>query len=89
MLLKNLTNRLICSFETSITQTPICISIKLLFEFILPSVANSSPPLRHLRQVAMLPWRYNVEMGTATRYTLRRNTVSIMKGLVWFNVLTI
>jgi len=31
-------------------------------------------------QVAVLPWRYDAEMGTAIRYTLRRNTASIMKG---------
>jgi len=33
--------------------------------------------------IAVLPWRYVAEMGTATRYTLRQNTVSIMKGLVF------
>jgi len=33
-------------------------------------------------QVALLPWRYDAEMGTATRYTLQRNTASILR--VWF-----
>jgi len=33
-------------------------------------------------QVAMLPWRYVVEWAPQTRYMLRRNTASIMKGLV-------
>jgi len=35
-------------------------------------------------QVAVLPWRYDAEMGISTCYTLRRNTASIMKGLFWF-----
>jgi len=40
-------------------------------------------------QVAVLPWRYDAELGAMTRswapqirYTLRRNTASMMKGLV-------
>jgi len=35
-------------------------------------------------QVAVLPWRYDAEMGSwapKTNYTLRRNTASIMKSL--------
>jgi len=32
---------------------------------VLHSVANGSSPLQHLRQVAVLPWRYDTEMGTA------------------------
>jgi len=32
--------------------------------------------------VAVMPWRYDMELGTATRYTFRLNTASIMKGLV-------
>jgi len=37
-------------------------------------------------QVAMLPWRYNAKMlAPQTRYTLRRNTASIMKSLVLVN----
>jgi len=31
----------------------------------------------------VLPWHYAAGMGT--RYTLRRNATSIMKGLIWFN----
>jgi len=30
----------------------------------------------------MLPWRYNAGWAPQTRYTLRRNTASRMKGLV-------
>jgi len=33
-------------------------------------------------QVTVLPWRYDAELAPQTRYTLWRNTVSIMKGLV-------
>jgi len=32
---------------------------------ILHSVANGSPCFNIYTQVAMLPWRYNAEMGTA------------------------
>jgi len=35
----------------------------------------------------VLPWRYDAEIGSwtsQTRYTLRRNTANIMKGLVCF-----
>ena len=42
------------------------------------SVANDSPPLRRFFG-AVLPRRQAAEMGPATRYTLRRNTASIMK----------
>jgi len=28
-------------------------------------------------KIALLPWRYDTELNTATRYTLRRNTASI------------
>ena len=42
------------------------------------SVANDSPPLRRFFG-AVSPRRYAAEMGPATRYTLRRNTASIMK----------
>ena len=42
------------------------------------SVANDPPPLRHFFG-AVLPRRQAAEMGPATRYTLRRNTASIMK----------
>jgi len=33
----------------------------------------------------VLPWRYDAEMAPQTRYALRRNTASIMKGVteVW------
>jgi len=31
--------------------------------------------------VAVLPWRYDTEIAPKTRYTLRRNTASITKGL--------
>ena len=41
------------------------------------SVDSASPPLRHVFG-AVLPLRL-AEMGPATRYTLRRNTASIMK----------
>ena len=41
-------------------------------------VANGSTPLRCFFG-AVLPWHYAVEMGLATRFTLRRNTGSIMK----------
>jgi len=30
----------------------------------------------------VLPWRCDAEMAQQTRYTFRRNTASIMKGLV-------
>jgi len=33
-------------------------------------------------QVAVFPWCYDAEMAPLTRYMLRRNMVSIMKGLV-------
>ena len=42
------------------------------------SVANGSLPLRRFFG-AVLPRRQAVEMCLATRYTLRRNTASIMK----------
>jgi len=35
-------------------------------------------------QVAVLPLRYDAEMGTITHYILWHNTASIMKGLVLF-----
>jgi len=34
-------------------------------------------------QVVVLPWRYDVEMGTPTRYMLRHNMATIIKGLVF------
>jgi len=35
----------------------------------------------------VLPWSYDVEMGTATRYTLRRITASyIMKVLCYWHL---
>jgi len=41
-------------------------------------------------QVALLPWRHDAKMGTATLCTLRRNTASITKGLVfWKKILII
>ena len=43
-----------------------------------PSVANGSSPLRRFI-VVVLPRHEVVEIGPATRYTLRRNTASIMK----------
>ena len=42
------------------------------------SVANGSPPLQRFFE-AVLPRRQVAEKGPATRYTLRRNTASIMK----------
>ena len=48
------------------------------------SVANGSPPLRRFFG-DVYPRRLAVEMGPATRYTLRRNTASIMK--IWFHLL--
>jgi len=33
----------------------------------------------------MLSWRYDAEMAPQTRYTLRHNTASIMKGLFFRN----
>jgi len=37
----------------------------------------------------MLPWRYEAEMGTETRYTLQRNTASLYDERFgfWFAVL--
>jgi len=32
----------------------------------------------------MLPWRYDVEMGTATPQTRYTHSVSVVKGLDWF-----
>jgi len=37
-----------------------------------------------INEIAVLPWRHDAEMGTANRYTLRRNTASTMKGLVFW-----
>jgi len=33
-------------------------------------------------QVAVLPWRYDAERAPQTRYTLQRNTASILKTTV-------
>ena len=40
-----------------------------------------SPTARHHCDVSVLPWRFAAEKGSATRYTLRRNTASMMKIL--------
>jgi len=48
----------------------------------LHSIANGSPLLQHLRKLlcclGAVTWRW----APQTRYMLRRNTASIMKGLV-------
>ena len=50
------------------------------------SVANGSPPLRCFFR-AVLPRHLVAEMGPATRYTLRRNNVSIMiNEALFFNL---
>ena len=47
----------------------------------LHSVANDSPPLQRFFG-AVMPRREAAEMSSATRYTLRHNTASIMKILI-------
>ena len=46
------------------------------------SVANGSPPLSISSKGAVLSGHNDEEMNAATRYTLRRNTVSLMKDLI-------
>jgi len=48
---------------------------------ILHSVANGSPPLQHLRRKLRCLCTMTLRWAQPTRY--RRNTASIMKGLVW------
>ena len=48
------------------------------FGQIMRGVAHGSPPLRRFLGV-VLPWGKTAKVGSATRYTLRRNTTSIMK----------
>jgi len=45
------------------------------------SFANSSPPLQHLRKCCL--GAMTQSWAQQTRYTLLRNTASIMKSLVW------
>ena len=44
-----------------------------------PSNQTHSPTTRRRYDVSVLPRRYAEEMGSATRYTLWRNTATIMK----------
>ena len=46
------------------------------------SVANSLPPLGIFSKGAVLSGRNDAEIAPATRYTLWRNTASIIKDLI-------
>jgi len=51
---------------------------------ILHSVAYGSPPLQHLRKSLRCRGAMTRRWAPQTRYTLLRNTASIMKGLIWW-----